>query len=238
MARGHDSGARVKLLVVDDDELMRYLLETVGVASGHEVIAAENGRAALDAYARHHPDFVVLDWEMPEMDGLEACRQIRVTDGGRNVFILIVTARDAHEDLASVLDAGADDYVSKPASIEHLRARFVIAERRIQLDRARRAAEEALARARWLAGIGETTLALEHEINNPLAALLGHAALLEMGGATPEEDREHIDVVVEQAKRIGTVVKRLAKLKEPTSVEYLRGARMLDLSPGTEEEGR
>lgn len=227
----------MKLLVVDDDELMRYLLETVGVAAGHEVVVAANGRAALEAYTEHRPDLVVLDWEMPEMDGLEACRRIRGSDGGSTAFILIVTARDGHEDLASVLEAGADDYVSKPASVEHLRARFVIAARRIELDRARRAAEEALARSRWLAGIGETTLALEHEINNPLAALLGHAALLEMGGDTPEEERQHIGVVVEQAKRIGTVVKRLAKLKEPTSVEYLRGARMLDLSRGTEEDG-
>jgi DNA-binding response OmpR family regulator len=227
----------VKLLVVDDDELMRYLLETVGTSGGHEVVAAENGRVGLEAYAAHRPDLVVLDWEMPEVDGLEACRRIRLAEGGRETFILIVTARDGHDDLASVLDAGADDYVSKPATVEHLRARFVIAERRIQLDRARRAAEEALARARWLAGIGETTLALEHEINNPLAALLGHAALLEMGGGSPDEERQHVGAVVEQAKRIGTVVKRLAKLKEPTSVEYLRGARMLDLSPGAEDEG-
>ena len=227
----------MKLLVVDDDELMRYLLETVGAAAGHEVRTAENGRVALEAYAAHRPDLVVLDWEMPELDGLEACRRIRLSEGGKEAFILIVTARDGHDDLTSVLDAGADDYVSKPATVEHLRARFVIAERRIQLDRARRAAEEALARARWLAGIGETTLALEHEINNPLAALLGHAALLEMGGASPDEDREHIGVVVEQAKRIGTVVKRLAKLKEPTSVEYLRGARMLDLSRRAEDDG-
>jgi DNA-binding response OmpR family regulator len=228
----------VKLLVVDDDELMRYLLETVGVAGGHEVVSAENGLAALEAYAEHRPDLVVLDWEMPEMDGLEACRRIRISEGGKDVFILIVTARDSHDDLASVLDAGADDYVSKPATMEHLRARFVIAERRILLDRARRAAEQALARARWLAGIGETTLALEHEINNPLAALLGHAALLEMGGGTPTEEREHIGVVVEQARRIGTVVKRLAALKEPTSVEYLRGSRMLDLSVRADEDGK
>jgi DNA-binding response OmpR family regulator len=226
----------MKILVVDDDELMRYLLETVGEAGGHDVVTAANGRLGLEAYAMRRPDLVVLDWEMPEMDGLEACRRIRALDEGATAFILIVTARDSHADLASVLDAGADDYLSKPATVEHLRARFVIAERRIALDRARRSAEQELARARWLAGIGETTLALEHEINNPLAALLGHAALLEMDGGTPEEAREHVGVVVEQAKRISTVVKRLAALKDPTSVEYLRGSRMLDLS-GTKSEG-
>jgi len=132
-----------------------------------------------------------------------------------------------------VLDAGADDYVSKPTTPENLRARLEIAARRIAQAEARRAAEAELARARWLAGIGETTIALEHEINNPLSALLGHAELLLMDRELTVGQRDELQLVREQAARIADVVRRLAKLKNPSSVEYSSGARMIDLSTGT-----
>jgi len=97
----------------------------------------------------------------------------------------------------------------------------------------RRAAEAESARSRWLAGIGETTIALEHEINNPLSALLGHAELLVMEGGLSTEQLEQVGIIQEQAARIAQVVRRLARLKNPQSVEYLAGSLMLDLSPRT-----
>ena len=78
--------------------------------------------------------------------------------------------------------------------------------------------------------IGETALALQHEINNPLAALLGNAALLTAGLAAPNEQGALITVIAEQATRIGAVVKRLASLREPRSVRYVGDSKMLDLS--------
>ena len=144
-----------------------------------------------------------------------------------------MTARDGREDLDAVLAAGADDYVTKPSSPENLRARLAIARQRIIQNTAQRAAEDELARSRWLAGIGETTIALEHEINNPLSALLGHAELMLMEKGLLEGQREQLRVIQEQAARIADVVRRLGKLKNPQTVEYLAGARMIDLSvPG------
>jgi DNA-binding response OmpR family regulator len=160
------------------------------------------------------------------------CRRIRAHEAGRETFVLVVTARDGRDDLAAVLDAGADEYVMKPSSPENLRARLQIAARRITQDRARRSAEAELARARWLAGIGETTIALEHEINNPLSALLGHAELLLMDDDLSGAQRDELQVIREQAARIADVVRRLARLKNPQSVEHLAGARMIDLSKG------
>jgi nitrogen-specific signal transduction histidine kinase len=164
---------------------------------------------------------------------------VRDDDPLRATFVLMITARDTDSDLAKVLDGGVDDYLSKPLSADALRARLAIAERRIALEAQRRDAEAELARARWLAGIGETTIAVEHEINNPLAALLGSISLLEMSHALDKlgaEDRESVDVITKQARRIADVVKRLSKLKNPRSVEYLRGSKMIDLSPGTPPE--
>ena len=133
-----------------------------------------------------------------------------------------------------MLDAGADDYMSKPVTPDSLMARLRIAERRIELHAARRNAEEKLRKAQYLAGIGETSLALQHEINNPLAALLSHASLLESGMVDDDEKKEALATIVAQAKRIGEVIKKLRKLENPRSVEYLGEARMIDIKPGTD----
>ena len=220
----------MRVLFADDEVIARTLTAAVLAHLGHESRAANDGAEAWELFQAEPVPLVILDVNMPVLDGLDVCRRIRAHEAGRETFVLVVTAREARDDLAEVLDAGADDYVSKPSTPENLRARLEIATRRIAQDQARRAAEAELARARWLAGIGETTIALEHEINNPLSALLGHAELLLMDRNLTADQREQLLIVREQAARIAEVVRRLAKLKNPQSVEYLSGARMLDLS--------
>jgi DNA-binding response OmpR family regulator len=129
-----------------------------------------------------------------------------------------------------VLDAGADDYLSKPFTPDALQARLNIAERRIALDREHRRIEEQLQKARYLAGHAETVVALQHEINNPLAALLGHVQLLEQGMVPAAEQAGAMKEVVTQGKRIADVLKRLRELTDPKSVEYAGGIKMIDLS--------
>ncbi len=224
----------MRVLFADDDIIARTLMAAVLADLAHDATIVDNGQAAWEAFQEGPAPLVVLDINMPGLDGLEVCRRIRAHEAGRETFVVIVTARDGREDLVEVLEAGADDYVTKPASPENLRARLEIAERRIALEVQRRAAEAESARSRWLAGIGETTIALEHEINNPLSALLGHAELLVMEGGLSTEQLEQVGIIQEQAARIAQVVRRLARLKNPQSVEYLAGSLMLDLSPRTE----
>jgi DNA-binding response OmpR family regulator len=230
----------VRVLFADDDPLMRLVLEQVLRAAGHEPIAAEDGTQAWTAFEREKPPLVILDWLMPGLDGLEVCRRIRAHPLGDVTFVLVVTARDRIEDLTMALDAGADDYMSKPVTVDNLQARVRIAERRIEISRARKHAEEELRRARYLAGIGETTLALHHEINNPLAALLTTATLIESGKVPEGELKMSISVVVEQARRIANVVKRLGEIEreqKARSVEYLNEARMLNLRSANDSAG-
>lgn len=211
---------------------MRLLLSRVLERAGHSVLrAAADGEEAWEAFQSARPPLLILDWEMPRLDGLELCRRIRASDRGDEPFILVVTARDRSEDLTAVLDAGADDYMAKPVTADNLQARLRIAERRIEVSAARRRAEEELRKARYLAGIGETSLALQHEINNPLAALLSHAALLEAGMVEEHEKDDTLRTIVQQAKRIGEVIKLLRKIDQPKSVEYLGSSRMLDIKP-------
>jgi signal transduction histidine kinase len=81
-----------------------------------------------------------------------------------------------------------------------------------------------------MAGIGQTALAIQHEVNNPLAALLGNVQLMLMDDALPTDVRELADDMLAQARRVANVVKRLSTLEAPKTVEYLTGATMLDLS--------
>jgi DNA-binding response OmpR family regulator len=213
---------------------MRVLLAHVITQSGHVVKkAVADGEAAWAAYQEEPAPLLILDWEMPKLDGLALCRRIRASEKGDVPFVLIVTARDTSEDLTAVLDAGADDYMSKPVTPDNLQARLRIAERRIEVSAARREAEEELRKARYLAGIGETSLALQHEINNPLAALLSHASLIEHDMLSPAEKDEALVTIVAQSRRIAEVVKRLRQIENPRSVEYLGKARMIDINPTT-----
>ena len=220
----------MRVIVADDNTVDRTLLGSVLEELGHEAIPFEDGRRAWDAYQANPTPLVVLDLEMPSMDGLELCRRIRAHEAGRATFILIVTARDEPGSLKAVLDAGADDYIAKPSSAKSLRARIEIAQRQVGHAAALRAAEADLARARWLAGIGETALAMEREIGGPLDTILDRSARLLDDTSFTEDQRDQLRIISEQGVRLAGVVRRAVNLESPQSVEYLHGARMIDLS--------
>jgi DNA-binding response OmpR family regulator len=222
----------MKVILAEDSGVTRRLLQATLLQSGHDVSAVVDGAQAWAAYESGRAPLVILDWMMPNMDGLEVCRRIRASEGGEEIFILLLTGRGTSEDLATALDAGVDDFVAKPVTAEILQARVIIAERRIEQNRARRAAEAALAKAQWLAGIGEAVLTMQHEINNPLAALIAEIELLGHEAPRTSSHDSPLARIMDLARRIGAVVRQLAKLEDPRSVEYLAGVKMLDISSG------
>ena len=219
----------MKILVAEDVAVTRRLLQSTLVELGHDVIAVTDGAEAWDAWLRERPPLLVLDWLMPELDGVELTRRVRSTAAGRDTFVLMVTVRAEADDLDVALAAGVDDYIVKPVTPEHVKARVTIAERRIEDRMARRAAERALARAQWLAGIGETTLAMQHELNTPLTTLLAEIALAR-GPLSDAQRTAALDSAELQASRIAQVLRHLSTLDAPRTVEMLPGVRMLDLS--------
>ena len=112
----------MRILVVEDERPVRDALTRVLRTDGYEVEVAEDGNAALTALSSTTPDALVLDVVLPGVDGLEVCRRLRAA--GDQVPVLMVTALDAVADRVAGLDAGADDYLVKPFSIEELRARM------------------------------------------------------------------------------------------------------------------
>jgi len=221
----------MRILLADDDLAMNELLGAVLGVLGHEVECFEDGAAVWAAFQAAPAPLVVLDWEMPKLDGLEVCRRIRAHPEGVDTYLLMITARSKQADLEDVLNAGADDYLPKPVTSQDVVARLRISEKRIETGTARRRAEEDLRKARYLAGVGEISLALQHEINNPLAALLTTSALITGGMLRPDEIPESLKTIETQAQRIADVLKRLRNVEQPRSVEYARGQRMVDLGP-------
>jgi len=117
------------VLVVDDDKAVRESLRRSLEFNGYHVVTAEDGADALARYATVAPDLVVMDVMMPRLDGLEATRALR--RAGHDVPILVLTARDAIGDRVEGLDAGADDYLTKPFALEELLARLRALLRRV-----------------------------------------------------------------------------------------------------------
>ncbi len=116
-----------RILVVDDDPQIRRVLKVTLSGQGYEVDDAKNGEAALEKVRESRFDLVLLDMNMPGIDGLETCRAIRE---GSEIAIIMLTVRDNESDTVAALDAGADDYITKPFTTPELLARIRAALRR------------------------------------------------------------------------------------------------------------
>jgi len=118
----------MRILIADDDpQILRALRITLG-AHGYDIVTAYDGASALDAVVAHHPDLVMLDLGMPTLDGLEVIDAVRAWN---SVPILVVSGRSGAWDKVEALDRGADDYVTKPFSIDELLARIRALTRRL-----------------------------------------------------------------------------------------------------------
>ncbi len=133
------------VLIAEDDPVFRHLLESWLQRWKYRVVAVDNG---LDAWKvlqqENSPQMAILDWMMPGMDGIEVCRRIRGNDRGRYRYVVLLTAKDKKHNVVAGLDAGADDYLTKPFAVEELRARIRAGKRVLELQEALLHAHQAL----------------------------------------------------------------------------------------------
>ncbi|MEX0834089.1 MAG: response regulator transcription factor [Actinomycetota bacterium] len=122
-----------RVLVVDDEPQIRRALRTSLQANSYEVVTASNGMEALEKLAEASPDIVFLDLGLPDLDGAEVIRRLR---GFSEVPVIVVSVRESQADKVTALDAGADDYVTKPFAVPELLARLRAALRRADADQA------------------------------------------------------------------------------------------------------
>lgn len=179
----------MKILVAEDDYVSRLLVKKALKKIGHEVIEAENGKLAWEKFNAYEPEMIVSDWMMPEMDGIELCRNIRASGKKTYSYIILLTAKDKMTDLVEVFEAGADDYIIKPFKPDELRSRIKTGERIVTLEREHhymqaqllkqnKKLDAALAELKTtqvqmlqsekMASIGQLAAGVAHEINNPI----------------------------------------------------------------------
>jgi DNA-binding response OmpR family regulator len=115
----------MKVLIAEDELFFRCLLENTLKEWGYEVVSVADGTAAWDVLQRPDaPKLVVLDWQMPGLDGLELCRRIRASSAPEPTYVIMLTSREGRANILAALRAGADDYVTKPFDREELQVRL------------------------------------------------------------------------------------------------------------------
>jgi putative two-component system response regulator len=173
---------RTRVLVADDTESVRALFRKLLAAEGHDVMAVQDGAEALEAVRKHHPDVILLDVSMPQVDGLEVCRRLKSDPATRLTPVILVTGMADMSDRIKGIEAGADEFLSKPVHPHELRARVASLSRMKHLIDALDSAEAAF-----------MTLALTIEARDPntnghCERLAHHAVLLGRTLGLPPDD--------------------------------------------------
>lgn len=148
----------MRVLIAEDEEFSNELLTTVLEGFGYEVVSVDNGLAAWEALQKEdRPSLAVLDWMMPEMSGVDVCRKLRELPSDNPVYVILLTAMSGQNDIVEGLEAGANDYITKPFDLNELNARVNVGKRVVELqgmlnDRVKEL-EDALAHVKTLQGI-------------------------------------------------------------------------------------
>ena len=132
---------KTTILVVEDDRPIRNLIGTTLKTHDYKYLTAENGTEAILEASSHNPDIILLDLGLPDMEGVEVIRKVRTWS---NMPIIVISARSEDTDKIEALDAGADDYITKPFSVEELLARIRVTQRRLAIIQAGETQETAL----------------------------------------------------------------------------------------------
>jgi len=127
------------ILVIEDDKAVRTLITTTLKAHDYRFVEAVNGESAILAATSHNPDIILLDLGLPDMDGVDIITRVRMWS---NVPIIVISARSEDSDKIGALDAGADDYLTKPFSVDELLARLRVTQRRLAIMNAESASSE------------------------------------------------------------------------------------------------
>src|SRR5258705_13775319 len=124
----------MRILIAEDDTTSRIIRDESLTRLGHEVVAVTNGQEAWAIFQQDHVSLVISDWMMPDLDGLELCRRIRAENRPRYTYIILLTALEGKESYLEAMEAGADDFATKPLDPDQLHARLRGAERSLGLQ--------------------------------------------------------------------------------------------------------
>lgn len=198
-----------RVLIVDDDVRNRELLRELLAAQGHEVTEAENGEAALALVAPAAPHVILLDVMMPGMDGFEVCRRLKDDPATAAIPVLLVTALQERDDRLRGIEAGANDFLTKPIDTREviLRTRNAVHAKRLY-DRV----QEALERLQALERLRDNLIhMIVHDMRSPLMSVFGNLELLQMdlGDRLEEKEKQGLEDAMDAARKLTEMVTSL-----------------------------
>ncbi|MEA3187007.1 MAG: two-component system, cell cycle response regulator [Chthoniobacter sp.] len=218
-------------LIADDDEITRLLLSSALTKLGHDVQEAANGCEAWDAWHGGEFPLVISDWMMPDLDGLEFSRRIRAEPRADYTYIVLLTSCSGKTNYLEAMNAGVDDFITKPFEKDAFVARVRVAERILGLHANLRAANTDLERR-----VRERTAELEtalraksemlsrasHELRTPMNHILGFAQLLDLDPLNPEQ-KDSVSQILTSGAHLLTLIDRILQVSqsEPTDLSFL-----------------
>jgi CheY-like chemotaxis protein len=228
-------------MVVDDSVTMRHAIRNALEPEGYSVIEAKNGVDGLiRTLSYEKPDLITLDIEMPEMDGISMCRNIRKVRELDALPIIFLTSMADQQKLLNVFQAGATDYLIKPFLREELLARLRVHLEKSLLIRKLRgtieqlnAAERVRAEKQRLQGVLEMAGAVCHELNQPIQSISGYAELMLMKADESNPLGRYAQKIVQQVGRMGRITSKLMNVTTYRTKQHDPHTRIIDIDEAT-----
>ncbi len=198
-----------KILVVDDEKIIRERMKSLLELEDYTVFIAANGLEALEIFSREHPEIAIVDVKMPGMDGIEVLGRMKVLDPDCEVFI--VTGHGGVETAVQALHKGAFDYVTKPIEFDELTLNIKRAFERQKMHEQLKSQQAQIVQAAKLTAVGQLGAGVAHEMNQPLMAISAYMESVLLHKAISENGdlKEKLIKLKDQLVRLGTIVKRM-----------------------------
>ena len=222
----------MRVLIAEDDFTSRSILTAILGRWSNEVVSAADGDEAWAAVQKPDaPQIVLLDWMMPGMTGPELCRRVRGRKAAEPLYIILLTSKGDRQDIIEGLEAGADDYITKPYDNEELRARINVGRRILDLQTELRSQGK-------LQGALEMAGAVCHELNQPLQIVSGYSQLLLMDLSESDPKYATLKIIKEGIDRMGALTRKIMNVTKYKTKDYLGAeSKIVDIeqSSGKEE---
>lgn len=209
-----------RVLIVDDERMARETLEALLFREGYELLFASSGIDALQRVKELAPDVILLDVMMPNMNGFEACKYLRKIPECHHVPIILVTALDGPDALSRGVDAGADEFISKPVNSLELKARVR------SMLRIKRQYDE-LERTLYLRELLSNMIV--HDMRNPLAAILLYIQILKRRGTITPDQVKYFELIQSEAQQLNTFLDDILMLAKMEKGKLLLTCVTLDM---------
>jgi DNA-binding response OmpR family regulator len=229
----------MNVLIADDDDVCRVLLAATLTKLGYHVLETGNGRAALSAWEEGTYQLIISDCMMPDLDGLEFCRRIRAEKRANYTYLILLTSLSGKTNYLEAMNAGADDFITKPFEKDLLAARVRVGQRILALhedlrvanvDLERRVRERTLQLEHALEAKGHFLSRASHQLRTPMNHILGFAQLLKRGSITGEQE-ENVRNILQSGRSLLRLIDRILE----TSTSPSSDLDFLETEPGKEK---